>query len=300
MRVNLTLAQLQAFLQVASTSSFRAAAQALHVSQPALSRTIRIAEESIGARLFDRDTRHVALTATGRELLPIARRILEDFNGAFSELAQFLEGRSGLVTIAALPSIGIALLPQAISAFRREHPQVEFAFIEGPSGTLTAAVDAGQADFAVGVRPAPDLRLKYRHLIEDPFVLLCRKDDPLATRASVPWTVLAGRPFLASTPPSSIRPITDAVFVQKGLQVRPAFECPSVAACGAMVAAGLGLTVLPHLALYLVNRESLATVPLQRPQIARHVGILTRAGRSLSPASRAFMATLERCVADQR
>lgn len=80
MRVDITLQQLEAFVEVAKTTNFRAAAQALHVSQPALSRTVRIVEDLVGARLFDRDTRHVELTPAGRELLPIALRILENFN----------------------------------------------------------------------------------------------------------------------------------------------------------------------------------------------------------------------------
>ena len=90
MRINLTLQQLEAFVELAKTSNFRAAAQALHVSQPALSRTVKLMEDVIGARLFDRDTRHVEITPTGVALLPIATRILENFNNSFSELSQFL------------------------------------------------------------------------------------------------------------------------------------------------------------------------------------------------------------------
>lgn len=293
MRIDITLQQLEAFVEVAKTSNFRAAAQALHVSQPALSRTIRIVEELAGARLFDRDTRHVDLTPAGRELLPIALRILENFNSSFSELSQFLEGRSGHLTIAALPSTGVALLPNAIAGFRRSHPEVTFSLIEGPADQVRAAVDEGRADFGITVRPAPQEPMLYRHLIDDPFMLLCRRDDPLATRQSVAWSVFAKRAFIASGFHSSIRPITDAAFLQRGLQVVPALEYPSVAAAGALVAAGLGLTALPKLALQLTRHDDLATVPLQRPAISRPIGLVTRAGRSPSPVSRAFMDLLQ-------
>ena len=265
MRVDITLQQLEAVAEVAKTSNFRAAASALHVSQPALSRTIRIVEDLAGARLFDRDTRHVELTPAGRELLPIALRILENFNSSFSELAQFLEGRSGHLTIAALPSTGVALLPNAIAEFRRSHPQVAFSFVEGPAELVRSAVDEGKADFGISVRPGPQEPMLYRHLIDDPFMLLCRRDDPLASRASVAWSVFATRPFIASGFRSSIRPITDAAFLQRGLQVVPALEYPSVAAAGALVAAGLGITALPRLALQLAHNDDLVTVPLQRP-----------------------------------
>ncbi len=294
MRIDITLQQLEAFVEVARTSNFRAAAQALHVSQPALSRTVRIIETLAGARLFDRDTRHVELTPAGRELLPIALRILENFNSSFSELSQFLEGRSGHLTIAALPSTGVALLPKAIAEFRTLHPQVAFSLIEGPAEQVRSAVDEGRADFGISVRPGPQEPMLYRHLIDDPFVLLCRHDDPLASRASVAWSVFTGRPFIASGFRSSIRPITDAAFLQRGLQVVPALEYPSVAAAGALVAAGLGLAALPRRAPPLPKTDELAPVRLQRPAMSRPIGLVTRAGRSPSPVGRAFMDLLHR------
>ncbi|HKB52413.1 MAG TPA: LysR family transcriptional regulator [Ramlibacter sp.] len=297
MRVNLTLQQLEAFVRVATTSNFRAAAQHLHVSQPALSRTVKIVEQAIGARLFDRDTRHVALTPAGAELLPIAQRILDNFNSGFSELAQFLDGRSGHVTVAALPSVSVALVPRAIAAFRQKFPGVQFSLVEGPAETLRTAVNDGGADFAISVRPAAQQSLHFEHLCDDPFVMLCRRDEPLAGRAAVPWTAFAGRPFIASSPRSSIRPITDAAFLQKGMQVVPVLECPSVAATGGLVAAGLGITALPRLALDLIKPDrQLVAVPLQRPGVARSLGLVTRIGRSLSPASRAFMDTVRHSV----
>lgn len=294
MRIGVNLQQLESFVEVARTVNFRAAADKLHVSQPALSRTIKMLESALGERLFDRDTRHVEITPTGRELLPIALRILENFNSSFSELSQFLDGRSGHVTVAALPSTGVALLPKAIAAFRKDHPQVEFSLLEGPAEVLRVAVDEGRADLAISVRPSPHEPLQYRHLLDDPFMLLCRRDDPLAGKASVPWSAFASRPFIASGPKSSIRPITDAAFLQKGLHVEPVFEYPSIAAGGALVAAGLGLIALPRLALHLINNDELVSIPLQRPAMSRAVGVVTRTGRSLSPLSRAFVESLRR------
>ncbi|MBV6305128.1 LysR family transcriptional regulator [Candidimonas humi] len=292
MRIKLTLQQLEAFAMVATKRNFRAAAQALHVSQPALTRTIKLVEGVVGAQLFDRDTRHVSITAAGAELLPIALRILDDFNSAFSELSQFLEGRSGHITVAALPSVGIALLPNAIAAFRRQYPQVSFSLLEGPAEVLRGHVNEGRADFAIGVPSEPDAAQRYLPLLDDPFVLLCHRDDPLAAQAWAPWSAFAARPFIASMPNSSIRPITDAVFLQKGMHVVPALEAPSIAANGALVAAGLGVSAVPRLALHLTKNDDLAPVPLQRPAVSRSIGLITRIGRSLSPASQAFMDAL--------
>lgn len=296
MRTPLTLQQLQAFLAVAERANFREAAAALHVSQPALSRTVRMAEQALGARLFDRDTRHVALTPAGRELQPIAQRIVGEFHGAFSDLAGFLAGRSGHVAIGALPSVGVSVVPRAVAAFRATHPQAEFTLTEAPAAPLLDAVMHGRVDAAVTVRPQPDARLRFEPLLEDAFVLVCRRDDALARQATIGWRVFESAPFLAGFAQSSIRSVTDAVFLQQGLQVRASLVYPSVAAAGAMVQAGLGITALPRLALELVASRDLAYVPLRRPVMHRTLGLVTRVGRTLSPVSLAFVPQLARAL----
>ena len=292
MRIDLNLRQLEAFVQVAACGSFRQAAARLGQSQPALSRFIRQAEQTLGARLFDRDTRRVEITAAGRELLPIAQRILRDFDDALSDFGEFMAGRSGQVAMAMLPSAGVALVPRAVAAFSRQHPQVSYLLREAPADALAALVEQGQVDFGISVRPAPQQRLQYRHLQDDPFVLLCRRDDPLAAQASVSWSVFTTRPCIVSAAQSSIRPVTDAVFLRQRTPVRPVLEYPSVAASGALVAAGVGITALPRLALELVDMSQLAAIPLQRPYMTRPIGIVTRIGRTLPPVARAFMACL--------
>lgn len=110
MRNSLTLKQMAALVAIAEQGNFSAAADHLHVSQPALSRTVRLAEEGLGTRIFDRDTRSVSLTPEGEELLPIARRILGEFNDSMGELFQFMEGKRGRVRVSAVPSVAQSLL----------------------------------------------------------------------------------------------------------------------------------------------------------------------------------------------
>ena len=124
-------------------------------------------------------------------------------------------------------------------------------------------------------------------------MLVCRRDDPLAARAAVPWSVFGMRDCIMSAAHSSIRQVTDAVFLRQRTPPSPVLEYPSVAAAGALVAAGLGITALPVLALQLVDMRELVAVPLVRPAMARPIGIVTRIGRSLSPATQAFMASLQ-------
>ena len=154
-------------------------------------------------------------------------------------------------------------------------------------------MDDGSVDVAVTVRPEPDARLRYQHVLDDPFVLLCRADDPLARQRTVSWRAFADRPFIAAFPQSSIRPVTDAVFLQQGLQVHVPLTYPSIAAAGALVQTGLGITALPRMALGLADMRGLVAIPLVQPAVSRSVGVVTRIGRSLSPACASFVALLQ-------
>jgi LysR family carnitine catabolism transcriptional activator len=292
MRINFSPPQLAAFLHVARTGSFSQAAALQGVSQPALSRTIRIMEEVIGHRLFDRTTRSVELTPTGRELRPIAERMVAEFDGAFGELAQFIEGRRGRIVIAALPSVCAVLLPGAIARFQATHPAVDFLIQDGLAGTVVDAIMEGRADIGLAVRPPPAEKLAYRPLLADEFGLVCRSDDDLAGEASIPWPTFETRPFIAMDPASSVRAMTDAAFLQTGLAIRPLYECAFLGTTGNLVAAGLGITALPRLTLRLVSAPGLVWRPLVRPSLQRSLGVLTQVNRSLSPAASQFLVAL--------
>ena len=294
MRINLTPAQLAAFLDLTRTGSFRDAARLRRMSQPSLSRTIQAIEDTIGQRLFDRTTRRVQLTPTGRELRPIAERLLAEFESGLSELARFIEGRRGRVVIAALPSISAVLLPGAIAQFLAEDRSVDFEIRDSLSGSVVEAVSKSRADLGVTVRPAPAEELRYRPLVADAFGLVCRADHPLALRKTVPWSALGGFPFVAMDPHSSVRAITDAAFVQVGLAVQPLYECAFLATTGGLVSKGLGITALPRLTLSMLGAPGLVWRPLVTPSLKRSLGVVTQVGRTLSPAASYFLTVLTR------
>ena len=292
MSINPTPHQLACFLAVAKAGSFSDAARQLALSQPALSRTIRLMEDGLGARLFDRDTRNVALTPVGLELQPIAERLTAELRGAFGELARFVAGRSGHIRIAALPSIAAVLLPPAIVAFRESNPDVEIHISDGLSASVLEAVTNGQADIGLTVQPAPDAKLAYTPLLSDRFVLVCRPDDALVGRTNLPWSVYADRRFIAMSPKSSVRAMTDAAFLQAGLAIPMLYECTALATTGYLVSAGLGITALPRLTLPLTAAPGLVWRTLSHPVLRRYMGVVTRVGRSLTPATQAFLEVL--------
>lgn len=263
------------------------------MSQPALSRTIRQIEDAVGVRLLDRDTRNVKLSPAGQELLPVAKRILAEFEGAFGELAQFVEGRSGRITVAALPSIAAAILPATIKRFQSSHPQVDFTIRDVLSGVIMTEVDEGRADLGLTVRPQVSEGLAYRPLVSDDFVLVCRTDDPVAAEEDpLPWSVFEGRRFVAMAESSSVRAMTDAAFLQGSLAVKPLYECEHISTARSLIAAGLGVSALPRLTLPLVAFPGMLVRPLVGPVLSRSIGVVTRIGRSLSPAAQSFFTAL--------
>jgi len=265
----------------------------LAVSQPALSRTVRQAEQALGARLFDRDTRNVALTPAGAELRPIAERLVAEFGGAYGDLARFVAGRRGRVAVAALPSIATVLLVSAMARFARTHPEVEVAILDGLSGSVLDAVAEGRADAGLTVGPALRATLAYKPLLSDEFGLVCRLDDAPAGNGPLPWSAFQGRPFVAMAPESSVRQMTDAAFLQAGLAIPPLYGCAFLGTTGHLVAAGLGVTALPRLTLPLLGQSGLVWRRLERPVMRRQMGIVIRIGRTLAPAALVFLKVLE-------
>lgn len=293
MRINLTLHQLNCFLRVAETASFSEAARVLALSQPALSRTIRMMETVLETRLFDRDTRNVSLTPAGIELQMTARRLVAEFDGAFGELAQFMAGQLGSITIAALPSLAAVFVPPAIAEFRRHWPQVQIQIRDGLSGSVVDHVLEGRADFGLTVRPHPSDNLLYSSVGSDLFGLVCREDDGLAAEARHDWSVFTWHPFIAMAPGSSVRAYTDAAFLQIGQPVPPLYECSFLGTAGHLIATGLGVSALPQMTLPLISAQGLVWRPLDGPVIRRDIGIVRRAGRALSPAAENFLTVLD-------
>ncbi|MFC6280155.1 MULTISPECIES: LysR family transcriptional regulator [Polaromonas] len=297
MRINVTVRQLHAFLEIADEGNFSKAAARLHVSQPALSRTVRLTEDALGARLFDRNTHAVELTPSGRELLPIARRIVSEFNESMSDLARFTEGRRGRVRVTILPSMAQSILSDGIATFCAAHPDIEFLVTAAPADSILASVERGDMDVAITVQPPPDGHFSFRHLLTDEFVLVCRADDPVLhgvlADSPLSWQVFDRRPYVASTVGSSVRAATDHAFMRRGMTVRPAHETSTVQLAGAMISAGLGVGVLPRIALPLLSQSNLVSRRLESPQETREIGFVTLQGRSLSTASRLFCEHLE-------
>jgi LysR family carnitine catabolism transcriptional activator len=288
-RFSLSLRQFEIFLRVAELQSFSEAGRVLHVSQPALTRSIQQMEEVLSTRLFDRDTRHVKLAAAGFRLLPIARRILAEFQTGCGEIAQFIEGLHGVVHLAALPCVAASVLPSIIASFSKTHPNVEFRISECLSHNVAESVGKGECDFGVAVRPARNERVAYQPLIDDDIYLVCRSNDPIASERSAQWSSFTARRFIAVGRNCSVRGTAQATFEELHLDVKPHYECQNMVTTRSMVAAGLGVTAVSRLMLPQIAFGDVIARPLIRPTKSRSIGVITRSENALAPAAQKFL-----------
>jgi DNA-binding transcriptional LysR family regulator len=290
----LTLSQLSAFMKLAETSSFRDAANELGVSQPALSRTIQHIETRVGVRLFDRDTRTVTLTPAGEKLRPLAARLLGDYETVFRELQEFVEGRQGLIRIAALPSVASALLPSAIQSFQTRFPGVRVEIWEDVGELVHNVVRDRAADF--GIAPPPDLSsdLRYQELLKDTIGLVCREDDPLAAVAEHQWAVFGDHRFIAMSEETGMSAMVENGLAEAGVVVERLFNCSAATTAAALIKSGQGICALTRLTMAEIGSPALVWRPLVDPVVARTIGNVQHKARSLSPAAQAFVRELER------
>lgn len=282
-----SLADLRAFVTVGELRSFAAAAKALHLSQPALSRRISHLEEQLGVRLFDRTTRSVALTLLGRRFLAQVQGLVGDLDRSVLSLRDAALLEAGDVTIGCVFSAVHHFLPPVIRSFREQHPRVLVRIIEEGADEVLASVKEGEADFALNYIGMQDPDVAFTPLLKEPYVLACSADHPLARRRSVRWEELAAHPLARVSHASRNRLFIDQALTDLPPLPRPVCEVRHVSTLIGLVENGLGVAVVPQLTL---PRDSqlVVGVRLEQPAITRTIGMIRRTGRSLSPAAAAF------------
>ena len=154
-RINFDLGELHAFVVTAERASFRAAAELLHLSQPALSRRVERLESALGARLLQRSTRHVELTALGAEFLQEARAALSSLEEAVQRIDDQNHLRRGRVTVACVPSVATHLLPRLLKEYAQALPDVQIHVIDESASQVLEAVARGEADFGLSFTEPP-------------------------------------------------------------------------------------------------------------------------------------------------
>lgn len=284
--MNLSSRDLRAVIALIEERNFTRAAERLHLSQSAFSALIQGVEEALGARLFDRTTRNVALTPEGRLFGDSARRVLADFDGMVGDFRDHAQRRRGRVVIAALPSLAAGWLPGVLAEYRASHPGIELGLLDQLSEQCLSLVRSGQADFALATAGDQDLDLATESLCSDGFHLVCRKGHPLARQAEIRLKDLAAYPFVHLSRNSSVRQHLEAAFRPTPMQT--VVEVEHLATVAGMVAADLGITVVPELTLFHFERRDLAVRRLELKGLTRRILLVRRKNEVLSAAAQAL------------
>jgi len=272
------------------TGGFRAAAQILNLSASALSRLISRIEHDLGTKLFDRDTRNVTITPQGVAFINMAEQITNVSMNAEQEFKTFLAIRSGRLSIAGLPSLTAGVLPRLLKQFSTKNPDIDINILDALSVDVIQAVLQGQADigFTSGTI-APRELVSFLPLIEDDFVAVCCADGLLAKSRAYELKELIGMPFIAMSPESGVRDSVNAACIQKDLSFTPRYSVSHLATAGALISQGLGISILPTMALPVLGTSDLICRPISDFNFKRRIGIIYKSGKHLSPSASAFL-----------
>ncbi|MFC5523785.1 LysR family transcriptional regulator [Polaromonas jejuensis] len=286
-RINFDLQQLEAFVAVAERGSFRAAADHIHLSAPALSRRIDKLETILGARLFNRTTRDVELTPLGSVFLERARAAMDDLESAMLGISDIAASRSGRVTVACVPSAAIYFLPSVVRSFSERYPLIRIRVIDEAAGPVLASVVSGESDFGISFMGSQVPGVDFDPIHTDPFVLAMPREHALAKRKSLSWAQLQNERLIAVARSSGNRQLLDDALAKAGVNPSYRFEVSHIATLLGMVEAGLGLAAVPRLALP-HGHARLVGVALRDPAVSRVLGLATRRGAALRAPARMF------------
>lgn len=281
--MNISIKQLRAFMALYEQRNFTRAAASVFLSQPAFSALINGLEIEVGFRLFDRDTRSVRLTPDGEAFFQIALRHIRFHDDSSKEIKAISRGETGRVCIAALPSVAVSWLPGVLPEFRRRYPQVRVELIDALSDRCIQALNDNIADFALTVFRTSNEELQSKKLYTERFHLVCHSSHPLAAFASVKPEQLHGHLVLNFSHSTSIRQHLDhALPAQANYDT---LEVEQLTTMMGLIAAGLGVSIIPELALYQFRHPDLAIRPLEGLGVFREIHLIRRTDRTLSLAA---------------
>lgn len=284
--------QLRAFVAVAQALSFAQAGERLHLSQPALSLTIKSLEEDLGGALLTRTTRSVSLTPEGETLLPLARRLLADWDNTEELLRQHFTLQLGKVSIAAMPSFAGNLLPVALRLFRDRYPRVNVAVHDVINEQVLEMVRHRRVELGIGFEPESTSSLVFTPFYLDRFVAVVPADSPLVGQAVVTWQQLLQQDFIALQRPSAVRLLLEQNTAQRHGKLAVAFESHQLSTIGRMVASGLGVSAVPALCRQQMEELGARCIALEEPCIERQIGLFRLSDHKLSTAAQALMEVL--------
>ncbi|PYZ91709.1 LysR family transcriptional regulator [Salipaludibacillus keqinensis] len=283
------LRQIKYFMEVATREHMTEAAHSLHVAQSAVSRQVVNLEKELGVDLFIREGRRLKLTPIGKIFLERISHAMNVIDNATREVSEYLEPEKGTLRIAFPISLAAHTLPTAISSFRMQYPEVKFQLKQGLYNDLIDGVVKGDFNLAlIGPVPMNENRVKRKILFTENVVALLPIHHPLADRSSLRLWELKDDPFVLLPKGFVFRDIVINACKELGFSPHVAFEGDDIDALKGLVAAGLGVTLMPEVTLVDSLFRSTVKVPVVEPNVTRTVGVITPKERVLLPTEQLF------------
>lgn len=292
--------QLRALITVADTGNVTKAASLLHIVQPAVSRQLRLLEEDVGVTLFIRGKHGMDLTAEGKILVEYARRVLNDIERARAEVRPTKGSIGGIVNVGLLPSTSAILSSTLVSAVAEAYPGIRIRILVGFVGHLQQWLSNGEIDIALLYGPNLTQAAQAKPILTESFCAVGKPDSKMDFSQPIRFKQLAQQPMILPSQPHGLRSLMDNAAAETGLEFNIIAETNSMAVQKDLVLAGLGITVLPEVAvLDDLKRGLLAAAPLIEPKLVRKVIIAQPVHRQSTAAVSCTLTILEHCIEEK-
>jgi DNA-binding transcriptional LysR family regulator len=297
--MHLSSRQLLAFLEVVRLRSISKAAECIPMSQSGMSMLIKELEDQIGARLFDRNPRSISLTDSGRELLPVAQRIVQELRDLSSAIRGTEAVKRARLKVAATPMVSMSLLPEIVREFSKSNAQVDITIADVDVHAVRQRVLDGDADIGLGFFVKPAVGLLRQPLCR--FRLMCI--SPAASNRSTrpssrPWSSLRDLPLIGLPADNPIQSLVEAHLAQNGWTCEQRQVVNFISTVIAMVRAGLGHAIIPSFAIEECKRHGLQISMLTAPVVNLDLYLVTRRGTQPKSTSLEFTARLKATAAE--
>ena len=292
-----TSRQIRAFLLVARHRSFSKAAEAMFMTPSALSVSIRELETQLGFRLFDRTTRHVALTRHGQELLPVALAGLEQFDAAVSRICRSATKGNQSVSLGATPSVAADILPQAIKEFHSIQPALRIELFEGDTSTIMQRIQSGKLDMGLGVFLKPPAGIRRTPFFRFTLMLIRADTDPAFRPASTTWSAIKGPTLISLPPVNPTQQLINRRLVRAGVVFQHNVVLNYLATVIALVEADEGVAVIPSFATPACAKRKIVMSRLTNPVVNLDFYQVVDRGRRLPSGAEDFTSFLKRYIA---
>ncbi|GLY08872.1 cidABC operon transcriptional activator CidR [Pseudobacillus badius] len=277
------------FLQVAHHKSFTRAAQSLYITQPTISKMIKSIEEELGVVLFNRSGKQVELTDAGQVIFAQAQDIVHSFQHLSVELDDLIHLKKGRITIGLPPMIGSSFFPRVLGKFREQYPDIVIQLVEDGAKKVEEHVEKGLLDIGVVLSPANEALFHSFSLVEEKLMLLVHPSHRLAEQEKVKLSELHQELFVFFRKDFALHDRVIAECVRAGFQPQVVYESSQWDFISEMVAANLGIALLPEPICRELDRNRIRVLPLVDPVIPWHLVMIWRKDRYLSFAAREWL-----------